>query len=72
MATNGERGGQCNPLIFLRGLKDKVEVQIEEMEKTLAINSRLPSLWSSIDIYTSMLQTRIENLERAWTEFKAQ
>ena len=68
MATNGERGGlqptpeECNPLVFLRGLKDKVEVRIAQMEKTLATNP----------ISTSMLQTRIENLERAWTEFKAQ
>ena len=72
MVTNGERGGQCNPLVLLRGLKEKVEVRIEQLEKMLAINSRLPSLWSSINIYTSTLQTRIENLKRAWTEFKAQ
>ena len=62
MATNGERGGQCNPLVFLRDLKDKVEVGIAQMEKTLATNP----------ISTSMLQTRIDNLERAWSEFKTQ
>ena len=68
MATNSERGGlqptpeECNPLVFLRGLKDKVEVRIAQMEKTLATNP----------ISTSTLQTRIENLERAWTKFKAQ
>ena len=62
MAANGERGGQCNPLIFLRGLKDKVEVRIEQIEKMLATNP----------ISTSTLQTRIESLKRAWTEFKAQ
>ena len=62
MATNGERGGQCNPLVFLRDLKDKVEVRIAQMEKTLATNP----------ISTSTLQTRIENLERAWSEFRAQ
>ena len=38
MATNGERGGQCNPLIFLRDLKDKLEVRIAQVEKTLATN----------------------------------
>ena len=62
MATNGERGGQCNPLVFLRDLKDKVEVRITWMEKTLATNP----------ISTSMLQTRINNIERAWSEFKTQ
>ena len=61
MATNGERGGQCNPLVFLRGLKDKVEVRIAQMEKTLATSP----------ISTSTLQTRIKNLERAWSEFRA-
>ena len=62
MATNGKRGGQCNPLVFLRGLKDKVEVRIAQIEKMLATNP----------ISTSTLPTRIDNLERAWTEFKAQ
>ena len=68
MATDSERGGlqptpeECNPLVFLRGLKDNVEVRFAHMEKTLATNP--------ISMYT--LQMRIENLERAWTEFKAQ
>ena len=53
--SNGERGGQCNPLIFLRDLKDKVEVRITEIEKTLANNP----------ISTSMLQAKIDNLDRA-------
>ena len=62
MATNGERGGQCNPLVFLRDLKDKVEVRIARLEKTLTTNP----------ISMSTLQTSIDNLERAWSEFKTQ
>ena len=57
MATNGERGGQCNPLIFLRDLNDKVEFRIAQMEKTLVSNP----------ISTSMLQAKIDNLDRAWS-----
>ena len=42
--------------------KDKVETLIEQMERTLA----------TILTSTSALQRRIKNLERDWTEFKAQ
>ena len=37
--SNSERGSQCNPLVILMDLKDEVEVRIEQMEKTLAINT---------------------------------
>ena len=60
--SNSEKGSQYNPLVFLMVLKDKVEVRIEQMEKTLAINT----------ISASTIQMRIKNLERAWSEFKAQ
>ena len=42
--------------------KDDVEVRIAQMENTLASNPTS----------TSMLQTRIENIKRAWTKFEAQ
>ena len=67
MATNGERGGlqptaeECNDLVFLAVLKDKVEYLIAQMEDTLATN--LTS--------TSALQKRIKNLEEAWIELEA-
>ena len=53
MATNGERGG--HPLVFLRGLKDKMEYLIIQMEDTLATNP------ASI----SVLRRRIKNIEKA-------
>ena len=68
MATNGERGGlqptpeECNPLVFLRGLKDKVEYLIVQMEDILATNPTS----------TSALWRRIKNLDRDWTNFEAQ
>ena len=69
MPTPEER----NALVFLRDffyqardalgrLKDKVEVLIAQMEDTLATNPTS----------TSMLRRRIENAEKAWTEFEGQ
>ena len=58
--SNGERGGQCNPLVSLSDLKDKVEVRFTEIEKTLA----------NYPISTSMLQAKIDDLDRAWFEFE--
>ena len=67
MATNSKRGGlQPTPKEQARDTlgihKDDVEVRIAQVEKTLATNP----------ISTSTLRTRIENLERASTKFKAQ
>ena len=46
----------------LERIKDKVEALIVQMENTLAINSTS----------TSVLQRRIKNTEKAWTEFEGQ
>ena len=53
---------QCNPLVSLRDLKDKVEVRLSEIRKTLA----------NYPISASMLQAKINDLDRAWIEFDTQ
>ena len=58
MATPEERNARAT----LECLKDKVEALIMQMESTLATN--LTS--------TCALQKRIENTEKAWTEFEGQ
>ena len=52
-----------NPLAHLRDLKDRVDVQLNEIEKMLETN---------YPISTSVLQAKIDDLDRAWIEFDTQ